>query len=331
MDALHGSLVEFEQRRSEVSEDVSKAAVEMFELKQKEQRIKEQQMQSDRGGSWFYGKAREVSLFGNVFKAKEETELSAEDEARKQELLQILEQTNVPKGLYLYGGPGSGKTYLMELLYQSLPVEGKRRVHFHEFMLEVHRTLHSLQKEGYSGDEMMIKCVNALHEQAWVLCFDEFQVTDIADAMVMRRLFENLWLKGMVIVATSNRSPDDLYKNGIQRDLFVPFIGELQQFCDVEHITSEIDYRMTIFDAQQQALQANHEETVFFVKQPGTGIRADAKFERLWDKWTKGDVVHTTKLRVQGREIRVPLAARYDDIARFEFDDLCGKPLGPGK
>ena len=272
-----------------------------------------------------------MRLFGDVFKGKEETQLSAEDEARMAELAGRVAAHNVPKGLYLYGGPGSGKTYLMELFYHALPVEGKRRVHFHEFMLEVHRTLHSLQKDGFSGDEMMLKCVKALHEQAWVLCFDEFQVTDIADAMVMRRLFENLWLKGMVIVATSNRSPDDLYKNGIQRDLFVPFIAELQQFCKVEHITSEIDYRMTIFNPQQQDLQANEDETVFFVKQPASGIQAHAKFERLWDKWTKGDVVHTTKLRVQGREIRVPLAARYDDIARFEFEDLCGKPLGPGR
>lgn len=127
------------------------------------------------------------------------------------------------------------------------------------------------------------------------------------------------------------RKPDELYKNGIQRDLFLPFISELGQFCSVEHIQSELDYRMKIFNADEKTLSSNEQETVYFVSGKDSNIKSSAKFERLWANWTKEDVVHTTKLRVQGREIPVPFAARYDDIARFDFQDLCGKPLGPGK
>jgi len=225
------------------------------------------------------------------------------------------------------GGPGSGKTFLMDLFFDCLPVTGKRRVHFNEFMLEIHRTLHQLQKSGYTGEEMMERCVSAIHEQAWLLCFDEFQVTDIADAMVMRRLFEALLERGMVIVATSNREPDELYKNGIQRDLFIPFIEELKKYCFVTNMQSEIDYRMLLLENSGD-LKTNTESTVYFVND-GKNVKDTAKYERVWEKLTRNETAKGIKLRVQGREINVPKAAANDDIARFSFDDLCGKPLGP--
>lgn len=259
-----------------------------------------------------------------------------------------------PRGVYVHGGPGSGKTFSMELFYHALPVRGKRRVHFNEFMLQVHRMLHSLEKQGYRSDEMMERCAEALYNEGWVLCFDEFQVTDIADAMVIKRLFDSLLARGVALVITSNRAPDELYKNGIQRNLFVPFIEDIKRDMDVVTLQSDVDYRMltlekmaqwgaarrketvseggTAADAAVAAVAAGEEElatdSVYFVGAPGRGLGEAAMFERLWDKLTKKQVVRKSFLKVQGRAIEVPEAAKGDDVARFTFNDLCGKPLG---
>jgi len=153
-------------------------------------------------------------------------------------------------------------------------------------MLQVHRMLHSLQQRGYKSDEMVEACVEALYQEGWVLCFDEFQVTDIADAMVIRRLFDALLARGMVVVITSNREPDELYKNGIQRDLFVPFIEELKTGFDVVNVESQVDYRMLVIDQAANAAASDSGEGMFFVSQ-GVGIGEAAKFERLYEKLSK--------------------------------------------
>jgi peroxisome-assembly ATPase len=140
-----------------------------------------------------------------------------------------------PKGIYIYGSVGCGKTYIMDMFFHNSTIskERKRRVHFHKFMLEVHARMHELRTvKGLKGDPIP-SIAKEIAEHAWLLCFDEFQVTDIADALIMRRLFSELFQRGTIMVATSNRVPDDLYYNGIQRHLFVPFIEEVKARCVV--------------------------------------------------------------------------------------------------
>ncbi len=232
-----------------------------------------------------------------------------------------------PRGLYLHGGPGSGKTFLMELFHEELPLDKKRRVHFHEFMLEVHRALHKIGKRGVKGEAMMEELVDGIAERAQVLCFDEFQVTDIADAMVIRTLFDSMWRRGLVLVATSNRAPDELYKNGIQRDLFVGFIEAVKVHCRVVNMQSSVDYRMVKSENFLETQKKSENKSETWIVQVD-GIKSEAAFERLWTKFCKGDVQDDCCLRLQGRVLDVPLAGRHTDVARFSFDDLCEKPLG---
>src|SRR6201996_1113790 len=152
------------------------------------------------------------------------------------------------KGLYIYGDVGRGKTMLMDLFFEASPVERKRRAHFHEFMLDVHERIHAFRqgiKRGERADEDPIRgAADELAEQAWLLCFDEFHVTDIADAMILGRLFTRLFERGIVMVATSNVAPDDLYKEGLNRALFVPFIHLLEARMDIVRLDARADFRL---------------------------------------------------------------------------------------
>ncbi|KAI9821165.1 MAG: hypothetical protein M1827_003899 [Pycnora praestabilis] len=223
----------------------------------------------------------------------------------------------LPKGLYLYGDVGSGKTMLMDMFYETLPhnIRSKTRIHFHSFMQDIHKQLHMMKIE-HGSDLDAIKFVAAdIAEKGSVLCFDEFQCTDVADAMILRRLLESLMSHGVVLVTTSNRHPDDLYKNGIQRDSFIPCINLLKQRLRVINLDSPTDYRK--------------------IPRPPSGVYhhpLDKAATSHADKWFKflGDPVndppHTATHHIWGRNIEVPRAS--GTAARFTFDELIGKPTG---
>ncbi|PIW30821.1 MAG: cell division protein ZapE [Rhodobacterales bacterium CG15_BIG_FIL_POST_REV_8_21_14_020_59_13] len=228
----------------------------------------------------------------------------------------VRHKTQPPKGLYLWGGVGRGKSMLMDIFFRTAPVAKKRRVHFHEFMQETHGRIGDWRKrlERKRGqDDPIPPVAKAIAAEARLLCFDEFQVADIADAMLLGRLFEHLFDIGVVVVATSNRAPDDLYRDGINRQLFLPFIAELKSRLDVMEIASGIDHRL------QQLTAA----PVYYTP---LGPEAEAALEDAWNRLTQGAEPRSCTLTVQGRALRVPREAA--GVARFTFEELCARPLG---
>ncbi|GAB9463659.1 hypothetical protein Gpo141_00001109 [Globisporangium polare] len=227
------------------------------------------------------------------------------------------ETATTPKGLYIHGGVGCGKTFVMDMFFDAVPIEKKMRVHFHKFMLDIHKKMHQLRVEGRREDPIPF-IADDLLRNSWLLCFDEFQVTDVADALILRRLFSALLERDFVMVATSNRPPSELYKNGLQRDLFLPFIDLLSEKCDVVSLVeSETDYRAV--------KGAHHAHNVYnFPLTP----EARASFDYEFDNQCQGEEPVETHLSTQGRRVRVPLAAVEAGVCQFSFDDLCGKPLG---
>lgn len=219
-----------------------------------------------------------------------------------------------PQGLYLFGEVGRGKSMLMDLFFSAAPVQRKRRVHFHDFMQDVHNRLHGLRSDRAAAQSDPIPPVAAaLAEEAWLLCFDELQVTDITDAMILGRLFEQLFARGVVVVCTSNRPPGDLYKDGLQRQNFLPFIDMIQEKLDVLELASATDYR----------LRRLQDGAVFHF-----GADQNAALQDAFAGLTEGAKVGPDHLVIKGREVHIPLAGA--GVARFSFEDLCTRPLGPG-
>ena len=233
-----------------------------------------------------------------------------------------------PRGIYLYGGVGRGKSMLMDLFFSVVPLTSKRRVHFHEFMLDIHARLeawHSLSKKkrGQHGkqirmEDSIITVAQQIANEATLLCFDELQVTDISDAMVVARLFEELFDKGVIVIATSNRAPDDLYKNGLNRQRFVPFIERIKETMEIITLNGPTDYR---YDRLKGS------EIFFSPVNVETTKKLSAVFFRLTDRSVEDrDKVPSEELTVQGRTLFVPKAAR--GVAVFSFKRLCANPLG---
>lgn len=226
-------------------------------------------------------------------------------------------ETTVPRGLYIWGAVGRGKTMLMDLFFDSLADQGKRRAHFHAYMADAHRRIHAwrlkLKAGEVSGDDPIKPVAAALAAEAQILCFDEFAVTDIADAMILGRLFTALFAERVVVVATSNVAPSDLYREGLNRALFLPFIHLLEQRTETFRLDARTDFR----------LEKLGDAPVYFTP-------ADAPAKQAMDHWfrrlTGGAPTLPATLTVLGHPVEVPAQAM--GVARFGFQDLCGRPLG---
>ncbi|KAL4803955.1 AFG1-like ATPase-domain-containing protein [Aspergillus unguis] len=248
--------------------------------------------------------APKKSFFGSLFSkapAKQETGIPE----------------NLPRGLYMYGDVGCGKTMLMDLFYETLPgnIESKSRIHFHNFMQDVHKRMHVVKMKFGNDFDALPLVAAEIAEKSSVLCFDEFQCTDVADAMILRRLLEHLMSHGVVLITTSNRHPNDLYLNGIQRESFIPCITLLKTVLEVINLNSPTDYRK--------------------IPRPPSGVYhhpLDDEAEQHAQKWFDflGDPIndppHPTTQEVWGRKINVPLAS--GKAAKFSFQQLIGAATG---
>jgi cell division protein ZapE len=224
---------------------------------------------------------------------------------------------SAPRGAYLHGAVGRGKTLLMDLFFSAAPLEAKRRLHFHEFMDEMHAGIAEFRASPHGradNADPVAAVVRPILASTRLLCLDEFRVDDITNAMLLGRLFGKLFAGGLVLVATSNVAPRDLYENGLNRDLFLPFIALLEAHTTVIALDGPTDYRRLKFEGQQ----------VFHF---GTGPAATAAMDRLWTRLTGGAAGSPEVLHVLGRSIAVPRAAM--GVARFPAADLVEKPLGP--
>ena len=215
-----------------------------------------------------------------------------------------------PMGLYLWGGVGRGKSMLMDLFVANLDGIPSRRVHFHAFMQEIHNKMHEVRKTGV--DDAIAPVAAEVADSVRLLAFDEMQITDITDAMIVGRLFQALFAAGVVVVTTSNRVPDDLYKNGLNRDIFLPFIALIKERMVVHELASPRDYRQDRLAGTQ----------VYF-----TPVNAESRaaMDAVWDDLAQGPGTPLT-LKVKGREVVIP--AFYNGMARAGFHALCGRALG---
>ncbi len=231
---------------------------------------------------------------------------------RRNGLFRLVRSRRPVKGAYIHGPVGRGKTMLMDLFYERVAIAEKRRIHFHEFMDEMHAGISAFRKSARTADADPVAAVAApIARSLRLLCLDEFHVTDITNAMLLQRLFEKLFASGVVLVATSNVTPRKLYENGLNRQLFIPFIDLLEHHVTVFALDARHDYRREKFAGQ----------SVY-----AYGPDATAKMDALWLRLTGGKPGEPTSIESIGRQIPVPRAAM--GVARFDFADLCEAPLG---
>jgi cell division protein ZapE len=243
-----------------------------------------------------YKPSRKQGLFGRLFADKDD---------------------QPPGGLYIHGQVGRGKTMLMDMFFAHSPVQHKRRAHFHEFMADVHERIYGYRQNIARGEiangDVVALTAASIFDEAWLLCFDEFHVTDIADAMILGRLFARLFEFGTVVVATSNVAPDDLYKGGLNRALFVPFIAQISAHMEVLQLEARTDFRLEKLAGVKMWLQPADDA-------------AEAALNQAWGRMTGNAQCKPRDIAIKGRVLHVPCAA--DGVARFSFADLCERPLG---
>lgn len=216
-----------------------------------------------------------------------------------------------PKGLYLWGGVGRGKSMLMDMFVDGLGEIPARRVHFHAFMQEIHASMHKARKDGV--EDALAPVAASVVKSVRVLAFDEMQITDITDAMIVGRLFDMLHDGGVVVITTSNRHPDDLYKDGLNRQLFLPFIAHIKEQLEVWELISPTDYRQNRLEGAP----------VYFTP---IGPEARQSIRSVWTDLAGGEA-EPLILQVNGRAVELP--AFRNGVARANFYDLCGRMLGP--
>ena len=221
-----------------------------------------------------------------------------------------------PRGLYIHGEVGRGKTMLMDLFFQASPLQHKRRAHFHEFMAGVHERIYAYRQNIARGEiangDVIVLVAREIFEEAWLLCFDEFHVTDIADAMILGRLFTKLFELGTVVVATSNVAPEELYQGGLNRALFLPFIAEIEAHMDVMRLDARTDFRLEKLTGIKMWLVPDDGE-------------AELALDKAWTKMTGNAPCKPREISIKGRVLRVPCSSH--GVARFSFADLCEAPL----
>jgi len=219
-----------------------------------------------------------------------------------------------PKGIYIFGGVGRGKSMLMDLFFSAAPVKKKSRLHFHEFMQNMHCRLNEYRQFNGESHDPIPTIGKRFAKEVSLLCFDDFQVHDITDAMILSRLFEVLFEEGVVIIVTSNRPPSDLYKDGLQRNSFVPFIDLIEEKLDLFFLDSGTDYRRETIQRVGMYLMPNDKGT-------------KDSLMLLFDRLTSDAKELNNPIIVNGRELNLPMAS--DNVALSDFNELCGATLGP--
>ena len=214
------------------------------------------------------------------------------------------------KGIYLWGGVGTGKSMIMDIFFEQIKEERKLRIHFHTFMQEMHEKINLERKKG--NTDPLASVAKKFAEKALVLCLDEFQITDIADAMIVGRLFSRLFDEGVFVVTTSNRKPDDLYKNGLNRELFVPFIKLFKERLEILRLDSFVDYRRKKLLGYSVFLFPINENK-------------KREFEEIWDRLVSGKST-ALEIEIKGRKFVLP--SYHNGVGRGTFSGLCDKALG---
>ena len=215
------------------------------------------------------------------------------------------------KGLYIYGGVGRGKSMIMDIFFENIRLENKRRMHFHDFMKEVHSKIYSIGQKNKNIDPVQVFAKKFI-EKTKLLCFDEMEIRDIADAMIIYRLFKSLFSLGLTLVTTSNQPPENLYKNGLHRDRFLPFIDLINFNMKVSQIKEGKDWRKSLLIGKKTWLSP--------INSSNKNVA-----QKIFNQLTKGFNLKEEEIIVSGRKIRIPNSA--GGIAAFDFKDLCEKPL----